>query len=160
MNWEHVSWFVICIAGFGVPGSAGTQTEKERDPLQEIMGSGPAEDRAAVVRVLHDYLRVTDAQDQAAIATAFHPTALLSSVTATGAVSALTQDAWWERVARISPNTPVRISKIVLVDTAGISGVARIDITDAQGNNSTDFFTLLKTKSGWRIVNKTLSVPL
>ena len=41
-----------------------------------------------------------------------------------------------------------------------MAAVARIDISDARGNTSSDLFTLQKTKDGWRIINKVLSVPL
>ncbi len=125
-----------------------------------VAGSGPAEERAAVVQVLRDYLRVTDARDKAAIQLSFHPSALLNSVTAAGTVRSMTQDEWWERVSRIPANTPARKSSITLVEVANAAAVARIDITDARGNTSSDLFTLQKTKDGWRIVNKVLSVPL
>jgi Putative lumazine-binding len=125
-----------------------------------VSGSGPAEERTAVVQVLRDYLRVTDARDKAAIQLSFHPSALLNSVTASGIVRSMTQDEWWERVSRIPANTPARKSSITLVEVANVAAVARIDITDARGNASSDLFTLQKTKDGWRIVNKVLSVPL
>jgi hypothetical protein len=126
----------------------------------KISGTGPAEERVAVVRVLREYLRVTDFQDRDAIGKAFHPTAVLSKVTSGGALKLMTQDEWWERVSRIPKDTPARKSVITLVEVAEAGAVARIDITDARGNTSTDLFTLLKTAQGWRIINKVLSSPL
>ena len=126
----------------------------------KISGTGPADERIAVVRVLREYLRVTDFQDREAIGKSFHPTAVLSSVTASGALKLLTQDEWWERVSRISKDTPPRKSVITLVEVVDAAAVARINITDAKGNTSTDLFTLLKTSQGWRIINKVLSSPL
>jgi hypothetical protein len=125
-----------------------------------VSGSGPLEERVAVVQVLRDYLRVTDARDKTAIALAFHPAAVLSSVTAAGAVRSMTQDEWWERVSRIPSDTPPRKSSITLVEVVNAAAVARIDITDARGSASSDLFTLQKTKDGWRIINKVLSAPL
>jgi hypothetical protein len=132
----------------------------ESESLDKISGTGPDDERIAVVRVLREYLRVTDFQDRKAIDKSFHPTAALSSVTAGGALKMLTQDEWWERVSRISKDTPPRKSVITLVEVVDAAAVARIDITDAKGNTSTDLFTLLKTAQGWRIVNKVLSSPL
>ena len=125
-----------------------------------LAGTGPAEERAAVVQVLRDYLRVTDARDKAAIQLSFHTTAVLNSVTSAGVVRVMTQDEWWERVTRIPSDTPPRKSSITLVEVADAAAVARIDITDARGSASSDLFTLQKTKDGWRIINKVLSVPL
>jgi hypothetical protein len=132
----------------------------ETDPLDKVAGSGPAAERMAVVKVLQDYLRVTDFRDKGAIGKSFHPTAFLGSVTASGALKLVTQDEWWERVSRIPENTPPRKSAISLIEVVNAAAVARIDITDAKGNVSTDLFTLLKTADGWRIVNKVLSAPL
>jgi hypothetical protein len=132
----------------------------ESDPVAKISGDGPVEERAAVVKVLQDYLRVTDLRDRDAIGKSFHPTTVLSSVTAGGALKLMTQDEWWERVSRIPKDTPARKSVITLVEVVNAAAVARIDITDARGNTSTDLFTLLKTAQGWRIINKVLSSPL
>ena len=132
----------------------------ESDSLDKIAGTGPVDERIAVVRVLREYLRVTDYQDREAIGKSFHPTAMLSTVTAGGALKLLTQDEWWERVSRIPKDTPARKSVITLVEVVNAAAVARIDITDAKGNTSTDLFTLLKTAQGWRIINKVLSSPL
>lgn len=132
----------------------------ESDALDKIAGTGPADERAAVVKLLRDYLRVTDLRDRDAIAQSFHPAGLLASVTASGSLKLMTQDEWWERVSRIPANMPPRRSVITLVEVVDAAALARIDITDAKGNASTDLFTLLKTGAGWRIVNKVLSSPL
>ncbi len=132
----------------------------ESGSLDKISGGGPVEERATVVKVLQDYLRVTDFQDREAIGKSFHPTAVLSSVTAGGALKLLTQDEWWERVSRLPKDIPVRKSVISFVEVVNAAAMARIDITDAKGNTSTDLFTLLKTAQGWRIINKVLSSPL
>ena len=128
--------------------------------LASIPGLGVIEERQAVAEVLRQYLRVTDARDDSAIARSFHPMAVLNSVTAAGGLKAMTQDEWWERVSRIPANTPARKSEIRLIEVAGVAAIARVDITDAGGKTSSDLFTLQKTGDGWRIVNKVLSVPL
>lgn len=125
-----------------------------------VLGGGPQDERQAVLQTLNDYLRVTDHKDRPAIGRALHPTAPLSSVTSAGAVRHMTQDEWWDRISRIPDGTPARKSVLRLLDVAGVSAVARIDITDPRGNSSTDLMTLLKTREGWRIVGKVLSVPL
>lgn len=128
--------------------------------LADIGGGGPEADREAVAQVLQQYLRVTDAKDPQAIGRALHGSALLASVTPGGALKLMTQDEWWDRVARIPDGTPARRSQLRLVDVVGVAAVARIDISDAQGRSSSDLFTLLKTQAGWRVVSKVLSVPL
>lgn len=148
----YALWLVIT--------TASAAAESESGSLKKIPGTGPAGERAAVMKVLQDYLRVTDFQDEAAIAKSFHPTAFLATVTAGGAVKLLTQDEWWERVSRIPGDTPPRRGVILLIEVVDAAAVARIDITDARGNTSTDLFTLLKTADGWRVVNKVLSSPL
>lgn len=147
------------IAVIGLVATAGLAVAAPEMP-SGLAGSGPTEERAAVVQVLRGYLRVTDVRDKAAIQASFHPTAMLISVTSSGAVKAMTQDEWWERVSRIPSDTPPRKSSITLVEVANAAAIARIDIIDARGNASSDLFTLQKTKDGWRIINKVLSAPL
>jgi hypothetical protein len=147
--------FCLCLA---IPAVAAVPVESA--PLEQIAGSGPAAERAAIVTVLHDYLRVTDFGDRDAVAKSFHPTAFLATVTVGGALKLLTQDEWWERVSRIPAGTPPRRSVIALIEVVEAAAIARVDITDARGSTSTDLFTLLKTAQGWRIVNKVLSSPL
>lgn len=146
--------FCCCLA---IPVAA---ISVESDALDKIAGAGPAAERTAIVKVLEHYLRVTDFRDEGAIAKSFHPTAFLTSVTASGALKLMTQDEWWDRVSRIPAGTPPRRSVITLIEAVDAAAVARVDITDAKGNTSTDLFTLLKTADGWRIVNKVLANPL
>jgi len=128
--------------------SAPAQTDLTRLP-----GGGPAQDRAAVEATLRAYLRVTDEQDQASIAKAFHPSAFLMSVTGTGELRAMAQDTWWGRVSR---GRIQRTSSIREIDVTGAAAIARVDITTGT-SSSTDYFTLLKLADGWRIVNKVVS---
>lgn len=130
------------------------------DQLSSVAGNGPKEERAAVQKVLQDYLRVTDERSREAIARSFHPTAMLNSVTSSGVLRAMTQDEWWDRVSRIPTDTPPRKSRVSLIEVSQSAAVARIDIVDGRGNNSSDMFTLQKTAAGWRITNKVLSAPL
>ncbi len=129
--------------------------------LTAIAGSGPEQEREAVVATLDAYLDVVDKKRKSAIREAFHPIGVLMSVSQAGGLRVLTQDDWWERVARIPENAPARESSIILIDVSGHAAVARIDITNgATGRTTTDYFNLQKTNDGWRIVNKTLSEPL
>lgn len=121
-----------------------------------VTGGGPSEDRAAVTAVLREYLRVTDEQSQASIARAFDPSALLMSVTRSGKLNALTQAAWWQRISGPRVGLLRRTSTIRHLDVAGAAAIARIDIVTGD-SSSTDYFTLLRVESGWRIVNKVLS---
>lgn len=149
----------LCVVAQAQPAAASAPASHLAD-VADVAGTGPDAERAAVHAVLQQYLRVTDARDAAARGRALHPAALLASVTAGGALRLMTQDEWWERVARIPEGTPPRRSTVTLIDVAGLAAVARVDITDAQGRSSSDLFTLQKTQAGWRIVSKVLSVPL
>jgi hypothetical protein len=145
----------VVIAGVMIASSVSAQ------PIEGILGNGPAADRTAIAGVLTSYLSVTDQKRQSAITEAFAPGATLMSVGRDGAIKAMSQGEWWERVSRIPAGAPARNSRIVMVDVAGVAAVARIDITNEQtGRVSTDYFNLMKTVSGWRIVNKTLSIAL
>lgn len=155
---DHVVSFVRRVTGQSPEREVATQAQLQLDDT--VQGGGPAEERLAVLQTLNDYLWVTDHRDRAAIRRALHPTAPLSSVTSGGALRHMTQDEWWERVGRIPDGTPPRKSVLRLLDVAGVAALARIDITDARGQACTDLLTLLKTREGWRIVSKALSVPL
>ena len=118
-------------------------TAMAQNPIIPPLGSGPPLDREAVTETLRDYLRVTDNRDRSAISRSFHPTALLHSVTATGTLKVMTNDEWWERVSRIPADIPPRKSRIALIEVVGAAAVARVDITDARGNSSSDLLALL-----------------
>ena len=121
-----------------------------------IGGTGPAEDRAAIEAVLRTYLRVMDEQSEASIAQSFHPAALLMSVKGSGELNPMTQSAWWERISRPGVGRVGRTSTIRHIDVVGAAAMARVDVARG-GSSSTDFFTLLRLKEGWRIVNKVVS---
>src|SRR5215216_1925370 len=97
--------FIVCFA------ACCTASGLAQSPIR---GDGASDERAAVRAVLDQYVRVTDFRDSAAIAKSFHPTAVLSSVTTGGALKAMTQDEWWERVVKIPSDTPPRQSSIAL----------------------------------------------
>ncbi len=121
-----------------------------------IGGAGAGEDRAAIEAVLRTYLRVMDEQSETSIARAFHPSALLMSVTRAGELNALTQAAWWQRISRPGVGKVERASTIRCIDVVGPAAMARVDVARA-GSSSTDFFTLLRFADGWKIVNKVVS---
>ena len=114
----------------------------------------PNEEKQNILKVISQYLRVTDYKDSSAISKSFHPNAKLMSVTATGELKEMTQTEWWARLSRIS-NPVVRKSKVTVLDISGITASVRVEL-----ETSTDIITLLKFDTGWRIVNKTLSVAL
>ncbi len=128
--------------------------------LPGIAGTGPKAERSRVLRALEAYLSVVDGKDHSAIEKAFHPTGLLMSVSRAGALRFVTQDEWWERVSRIPAGVKPRTSIVRMIDVSGVAAVARVDITGGTGQRTTDYFSLQKVDEGWRIVNKTLSVPL
>ena len=107
-----------------------------------------------ILKVISQYLRVTDYKDSSAISKSFHPNAKLMSVTGTGELKEMTQTEWWARLSRIS-NPVVRKSKVTVLDISGITASVKVEF-----ETSTDIITLLKFDSGWRIINKTLSVAL
>lgn len=151
----EIGWRAL-ICGLTLAAVALTAQAQE---LKQIPGAGPADERAAVLETLLSYLRVTDEQSASSIPRAFHPVASLMSVTPAGGVATLSQDAWWERVSRPRTEPLRRISVVRLIDVEGQAAIARIDISTGR-LTSTDFLTLLKTRDGWRIVNKILSIPL
>jgi hypothetical protein len=121
-----------------------------------IGGAGPAGDRAEVEKVLRAYLRVMDEQSEASIAQSFHPAAFLMSAKGNGELNAMTQATWWERISRPGLGRVDRTSTIRYIDVEGAAAMARVDVARG-GSTSTDFFTLLRLKEGWRIVNKVVS---
>ncbi len=129
--------------------------------LSNITGGGPATERRAVLEVLETYLTVTDNKYREAIQKSFHPKAYLMSVSRKGALRALTQDFWWERVSQIPADQKPRTSSVMIIDVSGHAAIARIDITNGgDGSVSTDYFNLLKVANEWKIINKTLSTPI
>ena len=112
------------------------------------------EEKEIILKVISQYLRVTHYKDSSAIIKSFHPDARLMSVTRTGELKVMTQAEWWSRLSKIS-NPVVRKSKVTILDISGITASVKIEF-----EASTDIITLLKFNSGWRIVNKTLSVAL
>jgi hypothetical protein len=128
-------WTLLCL-----PITAKAQTHNE--------------EKENILKVISQYLRVTDYKDSSAIAKSFHPNAKLMSVTGKGELKEMTQAEWWARLSRIS-NPVVRKSKVTVLDISGITASVKIEF-----EASTDIITLLKFDSGWRIVNKTLSVAL
>jgi hypothetical protein len=112
------------------------------------------EEKKNILKVISQYLRVTDYKDSSAIGQSFHPNAKLMSVTGTGELKEMSQAEWWTRLSKIS-NPVVRKSKVTVLDISGITASVKIEF-----ETSTDIITLLKFDSGWRIVNKTLSVAL
>ena len=112
------------------------------------------DEKEAILKIIDQYLRVTDYKDSSAISKSFHPNAKLMSVTKTGELQEMTQAQWWARLSRIT-NPVVRKSKVTVLDISGITASVKVEF-----ETSTDIITLLKFDNGWRIVNKTLSVAL
>jgi hypothetical protein len=143
------------IAGLTALVASRTRAET-REVGDAIGGAGPPEDRAAIEAVLRTYLRVMDEQSEASIAQSFHPAALLMSVKGSGELNAMTQSTWWQRISRPGIGRVDRTSTIRYIDVVGAAAMARVDVA-RDGSSSTDFFTLLRLKDGWRIVNKVVS---
>jgi hypothetical protein len=112
------------------------------------------DEKDEILKVISQYLRVTDYKDSSAIAKSFHPSAKLMSVTATGELKEMTQAEWWARLSKIS-NPAVRKSKVTILDISGITASVKVEF-----ETSTDIITLLKFDNDWKIINKTLSVAL
>jgi hypothetical protein len=152
-------FFVRVIILAGIILAVLTVAPARAQSLEGISGDGPSKDRSAILDVLHEYLRVTDEQDERSIAKAFHPVATLMSVTGAGEVVGMSQATWWSRVSKIPGGRIIRSSVVRFIDVTGSAAIARIDITSG-GRTSTDYFNLLRARDGWRIVNKTLSTPI
>jgi hypothetical protein len=111
-------------------------------------------EKVDIEKVITFYLAVTDYKDSTAIEKAFHPEAKLKTVNSRGELKMLSQKEWWDRVSRID-KPKVRKSTITILDISGVSAVVKV-----QFETSCDYHLLLKFNSGWKIVSKTLSVPL
>ena len=122
--------------------------------LPVVANAQMQDEKDAVLKIIEQYLRVTDYKDSSAIGKSFHLNAKLMSVTSTGKLQEMTQAQWWARLSRITKPV-VRKSKVTVLDISGITASVKVEF-----ETSTDIITLLKFDSGWRIVNKTLSVVL
>lgn len=111
-------------------------------------------DENDILKVVKLYISVTDNKDSSAIAKSFHPDAKLLSVNKEGELKIMTTEEWWSRVSHIS-NPVERKNKIKILDITGVSAVVKVEF-----ETSTDYISLLKINSGWKIVNKTLSIVL
>src|SRR5688572_9048286 len=78
------------------------------------------DDEKDILKVISQYLRVTDYKDSSAIGKSFHPHAKLMSVTKTGELKEMTQSEWWARLSKIS-HPVVRKSKVTILDITGIT---------------------------------------
>jgi Putative lumazine-binding len=107
-----------------------------------------------ILKVVKLYISVTDNKDSTAISKSFHPDAKLLSVNKAGELRIMTTAEWWSRVSKIS-NPTARKNNIKILDISGVSAVVKVEF-----ETSCDYISLLKLTSGWKIVNKTLSIVL
>ena len=110
-------------------------------------------EEAAIRETVQAYFKGDLDRDVESLKRAFHPTAVLMTADAKGALAVLTQPDWHARVAD-TPDRERPTPAILEIDRAGHAAVAKTQLTFQHGS-FTDFLSLLKLNGRWTIVNKT-----
>jgi hypothetical protein len=113
---------------------------------------GDAEE-AAIRETVQAYFKGDLDRDVESLKKAFHPTAVLMTADADGALAVLTQPDWHARVKQ-TPDRERPTPRILQIDRVGNAAMAKTQLTFPHGS-FTDFLSLLKIKGQWTIVNKT-----
>lgn len=111
---------------------------------------------AEVVAPVQRYMQANARSDAAALAEAFHPTALMYWVSADGHVLSRTQADWRARMSA-SGDKPKFQQAIVAVDRSGDAAVVTVEGT-LDGKPIADFMLVMKLGSQWRIVGKVFAL--
>jgi hypothetical protein len=112
-----------------------------------------ADDRSAITATIRHYFRAGDTGSSAELRAAFHPSAMMFSVTPAGEVVAVTQPTWQQRLD--ANRSPVAASerRIDWIRTAGNGAAAKLTSTFATFQ-FIDYVLLRKTSDRWQIVGK------
>jgi hypothetical protein len=79
-------------------------------------------------------------------------------------ISKVDIDSWLPRIEKMKKDNPELWNaettyKFILVDAAGNSAVAKLDVFKGDTHFSTDYMLLYKFEKGWKIVSKVFNVP-
>jgi hypothetical protein len=112
-----------------------------------------AEDETLVRGTIERYLHGLKFNDVESLKSAFHPDAKLFFVKKDGSLGSLTQEQWYKGFASSAGKEEEGTLSIVSVDITGNSASAKIR-EEYPKSIYTDYVSLLKLGSEWRIVNK------
>lgn len=112
----------------------------------------PISDYDQIVVAIQHYLDGAIAGKGGLMKPAFHPDATIYGYIGTDLFAGPIQKLFdWN-----DQNGPARdlVARIVHIDIAGTVANARVETANWTGHRFTDFFNLLKTEHGWKIMNK------
>ena len=112
-----------------------------------------ANDEALVRTTVDRYLHGLKFNDVESLKSAFHPDAKLFFVKKDGSLGALTQEQWYKGFASSAGKEEEGTLSIVALDITGNAASAKIR-EEYPKSIYTDYVSLLKLNSEWRIVNK------
>ena len=110
-------------------------------------------DEAAVRSTVEKYLHGLKFNDVASLKAAFDPDAKLFWVRKDGTLGQLSQEDWYKGFAATAGKEEQGMLGIVSIDVSGNAASAKVR-EEYASTVYTDYVTLLKLPSGWRIVNK------
>lgn len=112
-----------------------------------------ANDEALVRATVERYLHGLKFNDVDSLKSAFHPDAKLFFVKKDGSLGSLTQEQWYKGFAGSAGKEEEGTLSIVALDVTGNAASAKIR-EEYPKSIYTDYVSLLKLDSEWRIVNK------
>ena len=112
-----------------------------------------ASEESQVRETIDRYLHGLKFNDVESLKSAFHPDARLFFVKKDGSLGALTQEQWYKGFASSAGKEEEGTLSIVALDVTGNAASAKIR-EEYPKSIYTDYVSLLKLNSEWRIVNK------
>jgi len=112
-----------------------------------------ASDEPQVRETIEKYLHGLKFNDVESLKSAFHPDARLFFVKKDGSLGSLTQEQWYKGFATSAGKEEEGTLSIVALDVTGNAASAKIR-EEYPKSVYTDYVSLLKLNSEWRIVNK------
>jgi protease I len=120
--------------------------------LQQVSSRSPS-DREEIAACIGHYFRAGDTNDSAELRRAFHPTTVMFSVTAGGALAGVSQPEWWARLDAAGAPRKARERQILWIDVDGDAATARLR-SEYDTFAFEDYVTLLRVGGRWQIVGK------
>src|SRR5579863_2044374 len=135
-------WVALMVV-FSISSAGKSQPQQTEDP-----------ETAAIRSVVQAYI----SPDPAKVGTAFYPSANLYMASDQGDLRIIPLSQFLENIAKGAAAGEQRpVTSIDFIDRVGTAAIVRI--TEISGTaRVTDYFSLVRNSSGWRIVNKTFNV--
>jgi putative lumazine-binding protein len=121
--------------------------------VSALAAEAPPNDEAIVRATIDRYLHGLKFNDVESLKSAFHPDARLFFVKKDGSLGSLTQEQWYKGFASSAGKEEEGALSIVALDITGNAASAKIR-EEYPKSIYTDYVSLLKLNSEWRIVNK------